>query len=127
MKLLRQVLHVLLDAEVALQRGDFLLGPAGKRVRAGGYNAQILFGGQLHHHAAQPLQFATGVGRGSAYFGADLQHALVQFRLDLAEHQVVFLQNLRDIRAQLARFRVDDLVLFFDADGETGRIHEKQR
>jgi hypothetical protein len=49
---------------------------------------------------------------------ADLHDRLVQFRLDLPHDDVISLENLRDVRLQFARLRVDDLVLFLDADGE---------
>jgi hypothetical protein len=46
----------------------------------------------------------------------------VQLRLDLAQDQLVLLQDLRDVGAQLARLRIDDLVLFLDADGQGRRL-----
>src|SRR5207248_11025109 len=49
---------------------------------------------------------------------------LVHLRLDLlAELELVVLQELRDVGAQLARLRVNDLVLFLDTDGERRRVH----
>ena len=47
----------------------------------------------------------------------------MQLRLDLAQDVFVFLQNLVDVAAQLARFGVDDLVFFLDTNGQGGRFH----
>jgi hypothetical protein len=49
---------------------------------------------------------------------AQLDHRLVQLRLDLAlDHDHTFaVEKLRDEGAQFARLRVDDLIFLFDAD-----------
>jgi hypothetical protein len=39
----------------------------------------------------------------------------VQLRLHLFENEMVALEDLGDVRAELPRPRVDDLVLFLDA------------
>jgi len=42
----------------------------------------------------------------------------MQLRLDLLENDAIAVQNLLDVRLQLARLRIDDLVLLFDPDRE---------
>ena len=59
--------------------------------------------------------------------GAHLHDGLVQLRLDLAQDHVVVFQQLRDVAAELPGFRVDDLVLFFDAQGERRLLHAASR
>ncbi len=52
---------------------------------------------------------------------ADLDDRLVHFALDLiAEHRPARGKELGHVRAQFAALRVDDLELFFDAEGEAG-------
>ena len=72
--------------------------------------------GELHHAAAQPHQLFANFLRRPADRRADLDDRLVQLRLHLPEEAVVVLEELRDVRLQLASLRVDDLVLFFDAN-----------
>jgi hypothetical protein len=49
-----------------------------------------------------------------------LYHGLVQLRFQLAldHHYLVVVQKLGNEGAQLARLRVDDLIFFFNADGQ---------
>jgi hypothetical protein len=42
----------------------------------------------------------------------------VQLRLDLLEDDVIALEDLGDVRAELARNGIDDLVFLFDSEGE---------
>jgi hypothetical protein len=122
-QLLRQVLHVRLHPHVALQRGDLLRGPVGEGVRPGRGHPQVLAGRQPDHHPPQALQLGARLRRRLAHARPDLHDALVQLGLDLAQHQVVVVQDLGDVGAQLPRLRVDDLVLFLDPDGERRRLH----
>ena len=63
-----------------------------------------------------------------ADLGADLDHRLVQFGLDLlAEDELALLEDLRDVRLQLPRLRVDDLVLFLDPDRQRRGLHTVSR
>ena len=58
--------------------------------------------------------------------GADFDHRLMHLRLDLlAEDHPPLVDHLGDVRAQLARLRVDDLKLFFDSEREVR--HRKLR
>ena len=102
-QLLGEVVHVLLDAEVALERRDLLRHPRRERVRAG----------RGDHQAVRPArsmmrggayQFGAGLGGGLADLGADLDHRLVQLGLDLlAEDELAVFEDLRDVRLQLPR------------------------
>ena len=58
--------------------------------------------------------------------GADLDHRLVHLGLyRLLQQRLALLDDLDvDVRAQIAGFRIDGLILFFDADGETW-AHDK--
>ena len=49
---------------------------------------------------------------------ADLDHRLVQLRLDLAQQEMIAVENLGDVRLQLPGFGIDDLVLFLDPEGQ---------
>ena len=74
--------------------------------------------------AAQASDLGARLGHGAAGPRADLDDALVHLGLDLlAQDHLAALKNLGDIRAQLARLGIDDLVFLFDADreGEIGR------
>ena len=55
--------------------------------------------------------------------GADLDHALMHLRLDgfLELHLALGDDFGIDVRAKIARDRIDGLILFLDADGEAGR------
>ena len=80
---------------------------------------QAILRRQFDDDAAQPHQLRAHLGRRLAHLGADLNHRLVQFCLDLlAQDQPPLVQDLRDVGPQLARLRIDDLVLFLDADGQ---------
>src|SRR5258705_10996099 len=55
---------------------------------------------------------------------ADLDHRLVQLGLDLlVQDELTLLEHLRNVRAQLSRLRVDDLIFFLDADRQGWRVH----
>ncbi len=73
---------------------------------------------------AQPDQFAADLGGRLADAGADLDHGLVQLRLDLlAEDDLPSFEDLRDVGAQLAGRGIDDLVFFFDAERQRWGFH----
>src|SRR5688572_19415625 len=92
-------------------------------MRARRRDAEILLQREVHHEAAQAAQLEARVFRRLADGRANFHDRLVQFRLDLAQHQLVFLQDLRDVGTQLARAGIDDLVFLFDANGERRRLH----
>ncbi len=92
-------------------------------MRPGGGHPQVLARGEPDHHSAQPLQLGARLRRRLAHAGADLHDGLVQLRLHLTQDQVVVLEDLGDVRAQLPRLRIDDLVLFLDPDGQRRWLH----
>src|SRR5688572_1298313 len=122
-QLLRQLLHVLLHADVALQRRDLLVHPRRERVRARGGDAQAFLAGKAVNEAAQTAQLLGCVRRGFAHRRADLNDRLVQLGLYFAQDVFVFEEDLVDVGAELARDRIDDLVFFFDADRQGGGFH----
>src|SRR5260370_15454358 len=80
---LGEFLHVLLDAHVALLRGDLLRHPGGNGMRAGGDDLQVVLASKFHDHASQSYQFGSKLSRCLAYVGTDLDHGLVTLGLDL--------------------------------------------
>src|SRR3954468_4492490 len=94
-------------------------------MRAGGGDFQAVPAGQAEARAAQLDKFGASLGRRAANLRAPFDDRLVQLRLDLLlEDEPARLQDLRDVRAQLARDRIDDLVFFLDADGERRWFHK---
>src|SRR5690606_20204779 len=77
----------------------------------------------LHDQPPEPDQLGPHFGRVVADPGSHFDHGLVQFRLHLAEDHRILLEDLGDVAAKLAGLRVDDLVLFLDAEGEAGGFH----
>ena len=70
---------------------------------------------------------AAAVGNLNRYpdgSGFYLRQAIAK-KHDFAQDQVIRLQDLRDVRTQLTRLRIDDLVLLLDADRERRRFHER--
>jgi hypothetical protein len=122
-QLLREVGEIGLHADVALQGRDLLLRPQRERVSAGGRDDEAALGREVHHHPAQPDDLLTELRRRSTDAASDLDHALVQLRLDLVHDHLVANENLGDVGFELERGGIDDLVLFLDADGERGGFH----
>src|SRR5207248_3444578 len=93
--------------------------PGGEGVGAGGRDLEVAPGGQLHDPAPQAHDLLAHLGGRLADVRADLDDRLVELRLHLlAQDQLPLLEQLGDVRAQLARLGIDDLVLFFDSDVE---------
>ena len=66
---------------------------------------------------AQPRDVGARLLNVAADAGADLDLRLDHLGLDLlAEQHLALFEHLRDVRAQLARLRVDDLKLLLDAE-----------
>ena len=83
-----------------------------------------LLAGQLDDRAAQPDQFGPRLGRRLADLGADLDHRLVQLGLDLLAEDAACPSSRICVMydCNSPRLRVDDLILFFDADGQRRRL-----
>jgi hypothetical protein len=122
-ELLREILEVLLHPDIALQRGDLLSHPIGEGMRAGGSDLEPALRGEIDDRAAQPHQLRAKIRWTSAHLAPDFDHRLVQLGLHFFEDQVIALEDLRDVRPELACGGVDDLVLFFDAEGEAWGAH----
>ncbi len=90
---------------------------------ARGGDLEAVARGQLDDRAAQVDQLGAHLRGRAADLGADLDDGLVQLGLHLLEEAVVRLEDLGDVRRQLARLRVDDLVLFLDAERERRGLH----
>ena len=117
----RHQLQVFDDVLVAVVSVDLLHPPVGKRMGRGRSQPQAVLLGQRDHVAAQLLDFFLGVLDVAADRGSDLDHGLVHLRLDpLLQEQLALLDDLRvDVRAQIARDRIDGLIFLFDPDGES--------
>jgi hypothetical protein len=112
----REILHRVLRADVALERGDLLIDPVRERVRSRRPRSRVL----------EPASSITPRLRRTELFAHFLRRATNVVsrprrstdaaRASPARGSVVVLEQLRDVRLQLASLRVDDLVLFFDAD-----------
>ena len=112
---LGQIAHVVARAKVVIVWRDLLRLPVRERMRTGGGDAISLLRGQLHNTLAQHDQFITNLRRCLAHRRADFDDRLMHLRLHLRQHAVIFGQQLRHIRDQITRNRIDDLVLFLDA------------
>src|SRR5438874_12592726 len=61
----------------------------------------------------------TGIDNRLANFGAELNHRLVHLRLDLLfKDNFPMLEDLLDVRPQLARFRIDNGELLFNPESK---------
>src|SRR5262249_5234508 len=86
---------------------------------------QTVFASEADHLAADGHDlFARFLDIG-ANAGADFDHRLVHLGLHaLGENGSALLEDFRvDVRAEVAGFGVDGLILFFDSDVETGAGH----
>src|SRR4051812_943840 len=90
---------------------------------ARGGDFQAAPGHELQDLTAESHQLGTRLCRRPAHLRADLHNRLVQLRLDLCQHEMIATQDLRDVGLQLARLRIDDLILFLDSEGERRRLH----
>ena len=82
---------------------------------------QAILLGQGNHVAAKLLDLFLGVFNIAADRSPDLDHRLVHLGLDpLLQQQFALLDNLGvDVRAQIARDRINGLVFLFNPDGES--------
>src|SRR4030095_2432678 len=61
----------------------------------------------------------TGIDNRLANFGAELDHRLVHLRLDLLfKDNLPILEDLLDVRPQLARLRIDNREFLFHAESK---------
>src|SRR5437763_16060904 len=117
-------MKILLDAHVPLERRDLLVHPIGERMRPGGGDLQAAPRREFDDRSAQPHQFRTKVRRTATDPTPHLDHRLMQLRLDLLEHEMVAIQNLRYVGTELASLGIDDRILFFDAKGKRWGLRE---
>src|SRR2546426_2637368 len=85
----------------------------------GGYNYQAGLCREAGNNAAQARDIRARLLDVFADAGADLDHRLNHLGLDLlAQQHPAFVEELRDMRAQLTRLWIDDLKLFFNSECE---------
>ena len=115
----RDLLHVLDDDLVAFAFGDFLVGPVGEGVRAGRGDDEALLARETEELFAQVDDLPARVADVGADRRAEFDDGLVHLGLHaFAEGHLAVGEDLLDVRAQVARLRVDDLEFLFDAEGE---------
>src|ERR1035438_215988 len=92
---------------------------------AGRRQQHAVLAGEGNHFAAKRLDVLPSFFDVLANARADLDHRLVHLRLDrFVQRQLGFGENLRcDVRAQIARLRIDRLIFLFDADAEAWPLH----
>src|SRR5688572_11389014 len=84
-----------------------------------GNDPQPILLSQRRNDAPQVRYVGPGFLNVLADTGPDFDHRLNHLGLDLlTKNHLAFIQKLRDVRTQLARYRIDDLELFFNAEGE---------
>src|SRR6516162_6307671 len=75
--------------------------------------------GELGQFAAKIKDVCARVLDRIANLSAELDHGLVHLGFDLLfEHDLAALENLLNVRTQLARLRIDNREFLFDAEGE---------
>ena len=118
-------LHVFHHAVIALIGINLLGAPISKRMGSAGGEQQSIFARQSDHLAAQLDDLRLGVLDVLADSGADFHHRLVHLRLDALFHAELALGDDlgMNVRAQVARDRINGLVLFFNPDSEAGTGH----
>src|SRR5690606_17820841 len=105
---------------VALAGRDELVLPVRERVRACGGKLDARAVRDFQHRAAHPADLYARLLDGIAHPRASLDLRLHELLLYLGSAHAPLMQKLLDIRGQLARVGVDDLVLFLDAEVERG-------
>jgi hypothetical protein len=113
-------LQILDDLMVARVGIDLLGAPVGEGMRGAGNEDKLVIAGQLDHLAAQFVDVLAGLVNVFAHARAHFNDRGVHLRLDaLLEAHLAGGQHLGfDVGAQVARDRIDGLVLLFDAQGE---------
>ena len=116
----RHQLQILNHLGVARVRIDLLRAPVGKGMRRSGHQHQVVLLRQLDHLPPQIEEVLARLLDRSADARAHLDHRLVHLGLDaLFQPPLALGQHLgRDVRAQIARHRIDGLVFLFNADRE---------
>jgi len=110
-------LEVLDDLGVAGIGVDLLDAPVGEGMGGSGDEEEIVLFGEGNHVAAEVEEVLLRDLDVAADAGADFDDRLMHLGLDaLFEAELALGEHLGgDVRAQIAGFRVDCLVLFFDA------------
>src|SRR4029453_4152156 len=115
---------------VAVALCDLLVAPVRERMRADRRDFQSSFGRQLSKLAAEIDNVRARVLDRIANLRTQLDHRLMHLRLDLLfQNHLAALEDLLNIRTQLARFRIDNREFLFDTEGECVllRAHRRQQ
>src|SRR5438270_5943367 len=115
----RELLHVPDDFFIALAFGDELVAPMRKWMRAGGSDPQSGFAGERSELAPQFDHVFARMGDRRTNLCAQLDYRLMHLGLDLfLQQNFAAFEDFLNVRAQLARLRIDDGEFLFDAEGE---------
>jgi hypothetical protein len=115
-------LEIFDDLVIARVGIDLLGAPVGEGVRCAGDELELVLAGELDHFAAQLVDVFAGLVDVAADAGADFDDRGMHLGLDaFLQAQLACGEHLGfDVGAQIARHRVDGLVLLFNAEREGG-------
>src|SRR6266498_2180588 len=120
----RNLLHILDDGGVALIHRDELIHPVRERMCASGGDLESIARRQFRQLATKIDNLLSRATRVMTDLRAKLHDRLMHLGLDLLlQDHFAASQKLLDMRAQLARFRINDLELFLDAEREDVILH----
>src|ERR1044072_6492226 len=115
----RDCLQFLHKQFVTLVVEDLLVLPARDRMRRSRHDDEAVLPSEAGDDAAQTRDVGPRFLNVATNPRADFYHRLDHLGLDLlAEQHLALVENLGDVRTQLARLRINDLKLFFDAQCE---------
>ena len=115
---LGDLLQVLSQTDVALDRRDVLLLPGREGVSARGHDREPLLGYPAADEAAHTQDFLARFTHIAADLACRFHTGLVKLRMNLLARLFITLENLGDERREFAGLRMDDLVFLFDPERE---------
>src|ERR1039457_2663422 len=116
----REQLHVFHDFLVTLAFGDELIVPMRKRMRADRRDFQSAAPRKSGELATQINDVRSRLDNRLANFRAELDDRLVHLGFDLLfKRDLAAFEDFLDVRAQLARLRIDNREFLFDAERES--------
>src|SRR5262249_3006719 len=112
-------LHIFNDLLVTFAFGDVLVAPVRKRMCADRRDLEPCLASEFRQPAAQLDHVRTRMFDRIANLGTELHHRLMHLRLYLLfEHHLAALEDFLNMRAQLARLRIDDCEFLLNAESK---------
>ena len=115
---LGDLLQILPQPDVALDRRDVLLVPGREGVGARGHDGEPLLGDLAADEAPHAQDFLARLPHIPADLAGRLHAGLVKLRVNLLARLQVTFEDLGDERREFAGLRMDDLVFLFDPERE---------